>query len=65
MSLYLKNATPHTIMNARRRITNHLTSIMSRARRHGDRGYKMHTATGLTLDYNVVVTGVIVIDEEV
>lgn len=63
-SLYLpsEKASPDAIKGARKTLANYLTSIVGRARAQKERRYKMHTTTAFTSEYDVVVTGVIVIE---
>lgn len=55
-------ATPDEIKEARRNLTNYMAPVVARARKKRKRNYKVHTCTGFTDNYNVVVTGVITVE---
>lgn len=55
---------PEKIQRARQSLVSNLTPVVARARAHSDRNYRIHTMTTFTRNYDIVVTGVIVVEEE-
>jgi len=64
-SRFLSSATPRDIQISRRVIVNYLTKVSSRAREKvSGVWHHIHTAVGVTQSGEVIVTGVIVAEEE-
>lgn len=53
---------PEVIKEARRNMVSYLTPVVARARAKKDRNYRIHTTAAFTSTYDVIVTGVVVVE---
>lgn len=61
------DVTPEEVQKARKKLNQYLTPIVGRAKKKKNRDYRIHTVAAFTRDYDVIVTGIIVVfgdDEE-